>query len=94
MTILRLCAIFAGSLCLLLIEVVDVLDAVLHQHQMCILVWSLLRLPLLNPFVQEVYSLLILFFQLCFDAFILYILQSIHLELITWIFGLLGHELA
>ena len=65
-----------------LIEVIDILNIVLHQHQVRILIWSLLGLPFLDSLVEEVYSLLIFLFELCFYTFILNILKPVHLEVI------------
>ena len=48
---------------------------------MSILIRSLLSLPLLDPSVQEVNSFLVLLLELCFDALILDVLESVHLEL-------------
>lgn len=62
-------------------HVIDLSDAVLHQHQVSILVGPLLALLLLNPLVQEVNALIVLFFQLSLDALVLNILQPVHLEL-------------
>ena len=62
-------------------HIIDLCDAVHHKHQMSILVRSLLALLLLDPLMQKVDPLVILFFQLSLDALILHILQPVHLEL-------------
>ena len=48
---------------------------------MSVLVRPLLCLPHLDSLVKEIDSFIILFFELCFQAFILNNLQLIHLEL-------------
>lgn len=50
---------------------------------MSILIGSLLRLPHLYPLVQEVDSLIVLFFELCLEALVLHVLEATHLELIV-----------
>lgn len=55
--------------------------AIQHQDEVSILIRSLLSLSFLDPAVQEVYSLLILLLEFCFDALILDVLESVHLEL-------------
>ena len=67
----------------LLVEIIDVHYAVLHEHKMSILIRSLLRLSLFNSFIQEINSLLILLLQFCLDAFILHVLQPVHLEVVV-----------
>ena len=67
-----------SSLCSLCI-LIDISNTVLHEYQMCILVWSLLSLSLLYSPVQEVDSLVILFFKFGLDALVLNILQLIHM---------------
>jgi len=47
---------------------------------MCVLIRSLHSLPLFNSPVQEIYSFIIFFFELGLNAFILHVLQSVHLE--------------
>ena len=49
------------------------------------MVRSLLSLPHLNPFMQEVHPFVVLFLQLCLEALILDKLQPIHLELMQLI---------
>lgn len=68
-------------------SIIEVTHTVLHKNEVGILVRTLLCLTLLNSFVQEIDSLVVFFFELCFDALILYILETIHLGITTlnWI---------
>ena len=77
-----------SSFGLLFVKVIDIHNAVLHKHKMSILIWSLLRLSFFNSFIQEINSFFILFFQFGFDAFVLDILESIHLEIVVSVFYL------
>ena len=67
--------------------VINVTHTVLHKNEVGILVRTLLCLAFLNSFMQEIDSLVVFFFELCFDALILYILETIHLGISTlsWI---------
>ena len=67
--------------------VIEVTHTVLHKNEVGILVWTLLCLTFFNSLMQEINSLVVLFFKLCFDALILYILETIHLGISTlsWI---------
>ena len=65
-----------------ILSIVDISNIVLHQDQMCILVRTLLRLSLFNSVVQKLHSFFIFFFQFGFNAFVLNILKSVHLEII------------
>lgn len=65
-----------------ILSIVDISNIVLHQDQMCILVRTLLRLSLFNSVIQKLHSFFIFFFQFGFNAFVLNILKSVHLEII------------
>ena len=59
---------------------------------MSILVWTLLRLLVLDSLMQKVNSFFIFFFQLSLDTFILNVLESIHLICkLVWIWTNLWH---
>ena len=77
---------------LFLLNLAYVIDTILHQDEVSILIWSLMRLLFLNSFVQKVNSFVILFLQLCLNALILYILKSVHLiSHVLWIKSHLWH---
>ena len=46
----------------ILLTTLQFIHAVLHENEMCILIWPLLCLSLLNSFVQETHSFFIFFF--------------------------------
>jgi len=79
---LRLWANFISSLILC---VVNITNIILHQNQMSILIWSLLCLPFFNSVIEKFNPFFVFFLKLSFNAFILNILQPIHLKTVLLI---------
>ena len=71
-----------------ILRIIYITNIILHQHQMCILIRSLLRLSLFNSVIQKLNSFFILFFEFGFDAFILDVLESVHLEIVLLLLDL------
>ena len=71
-----------------ILRIIDIPNIILHQHQMCILIRSLLRLSLFNSVIQKLDSFFIFFLEFGFDAFVLNVLEPVHLETVLLLLDL------